>query len=91
MDIRTLHVVSLDVWGNEIDGYEVNSAYYTGIDITCDIESDQDIITSLQVGEGFLSDKANIDTITIDGDPDFMITVDDTETGYPLYQLHANR
>ena len=33
-----INVLSLDVWGNEEDGYEVNNQFRTGIDLLADMD-----------------------------------------------------
>lgn len=70
----------LDVWGNEIDGYEVNNRSKLKIVELSKDATDQEILDVIGI-----SDCA--DLVTIDGD-DMMIFVDDID-GMPLYQLTA--
>ncbi len=79
-------VLSLDVWGNENDGFDVNQSFYTNhyIDIP-DINNDADIIVEL-IDNGLLKSHATTDNIEIDGD-DFMLYVSESKTGCPLFHL----
>lgn len=75
-------VWSLDVWGNDEDGYEVNDRSRCGeIEFDADTAKDQDINDALVAG-GFI---CACNALNIDGD-DGMLFVD-TADGKPLYQL----
>jgi predicted RNA binding protein YcfA (HicA-like mRNA interferase family) len=80
-------IYSLDVWGNEEDGFEVNNRQRAGDIEILDGASDEDIIKTLKQ-EGFLKAKVKASQIHIDGD-DYAMNVDDAETGEPIYQLES--
>lgn len=83
--MATYRVYSLDVWGNETDGFEVNDRRQIG---TVEIEDDTpdgSILGRLQA-KGYLDESLSIIDVCIDGD-DEVIFIDTTHTGYPLLQL----
>ena len=80
-------VCSLDVWGNNEDGYEVNDIWQVGvIELPDNIEdcTDQYILKTLQ-GEGFLAPHFPFELINIDGD-DTILFIDSLDS-YPIFQL----
>jgi len=78
-------VFSLDVWGNNTDGFEVNDRSHSG-DILIPLDaSDKDIIKTLKKSK-FLYNRMRTKTFSIDGD-DIMLYVEFAKTTEPLYQL----
>jgi len=84
--MKRFQVIAIDVWGNETDGYVVNNAFKTGKIIEVVGDDDSSVINALIEIE-YLTDKANTDTVTVTGEDDFMLSVDATDTGEPLWQL----
>lgn len=86
-DITKYEVLSLDVWGNVENGFEVNQSFHTGryIEIGED-DRDEDIINKLQEME-VLSEKANIRTVEVDSNSEYNIYINDAETTEPLFEL----
>lgn len=96
-------VWGLDVWGHvesdpkecdctsECPGYTVNDCFRIGtVEIFvpspgCEDRSG-DVVLALVDG-GFLTSDCTSDTIEVDGDPDFMIEIDDKSDGRYLLQL----
>ena len=96
-------VWSLDVWGNEEDGFDVNdrSCYERGVEFPTthnvynkgteaefshNYPSDQQILETLQE-IGFLKDRCTLADITIDGESDNTMYLEDSKTGFPICQL----
>lgn len=76
----------LDVWGNEKDGFEVNdrsrfSVANVGEDF---FEAEDWEILAFLKDEGFLKNTVKLSQITIDGDGESNITVDEKKSGRPL-------
>ena len=96
-------VWSLDVWGNVKDGFGVNdrSCYRRGVEFPTthnvynagtenefsnDWPSDQQILETLQE-IGFLNDRCALADITIDGESEYTMYIEESETGFPICQL----
>lgn len=78
-------VWSLDVWGNQEDGFEVNDRRRAGSLIMAKDSSDGSIVRRL-VAEGFLRRGTSLSDVEISGDDEFIL-VDDYRTGEPVLQL----
>jgi len=87
MDMHKLTVVELDIWGDEVDGFEVNNAFYTsyslGVSEDC---SDAKIIQGL-IDIDYLSVDVTEDDVEIDGDPEHGLYINLAENGKPLIHL----
>jgi alpha-tubulin suppressor-like RCC1 family protein len=79
----------LDSWGNAEEGWDVNDRSKVGTIALPKDASDTEIIVELKKHR-YLSSKASEDDIAIGGD-DMMITIDDAETGEPLYTLEVDQ
>ena len=96
-------VWSLDVWGNETDGFDVNDrscfdrevhfpttykVYNQGKpgEFSDNWPTDQQILDTLR-SIGFLSDKCKLTDITIDGESDCSLYIDQADNGMPICQL----
>ena len=62
-------IIEYDVWGNKVDGYEVNNAFRTGnmVEIDIDNDSDKTIIKKLK-DAGYLAKGLHTTSFEIDGD-----------------------
>lgn len=80
-------VWSLDVWGNEHDGYEVNDRSKFGIydKPYADIDTDEKVLDFLK-GIGFLRADVKASQLIIDGD-ETMLHVDIARNGAPFAQI----
>lgn len=77
-----------DVWGNEVDGYEVNNQCVEATDvIIADDATDQDIINYLFQHEYLNDDGLWLYEIENNGD---FIEIFAKETMMPLYSLRRN-
>lgn len=77
-----------DVWGNEVDGYEVNNQCVEAEDIViADDATDDDIINYLQLA-GYLNTNET-SLFNVEDNVDF-IEISVKETGMPLYLLRRN-
>jgi hypothetical protein len=85
---KTWRVYTLDVWGNEDDGFEVNDRSRAGTVVIPTDATDEDIVRLLRAN-AFLDPRVKASDIDIDGD-DYSMTVDDAKTGQPIFQLEAN-
>lgn len=100
-------VWSLDVWGNENDGFNVNdrSCFERGMEFPTthvvynegtegefsdDWLSDQQILETLQE-IGFLSDKCTLADLTIDGESESSLYIEESANGFPICQLEHVR
>lgn len=79
-------VRSLDVWGNEEDGFDVNDSWRIG---EVEISDDADPIEVL-FEEGYLSDIGRVRS-EVQYDDDGMMTIACEMTGKPLYLLFATK
>ena len=80
-------VVSLDVWGNRRDGYEVNDAYSTGVYININEDtSDADIIKLLKAA-GFLKKTCKNKSFSVNGEFGYSLHITHEPTDYPVYDL----
>lgn len=90
MNKHLFSVYSLDVLGNELEGFEVNDRNNLG-DVELDPSDDQDIIQALLDADILASFSGTVaDTFVIDGD-DSLIFIDSKSDGFPLLQLERVR
>lgn len=88
MKTQQFEIITLDVWGNEEEGFEVNDLHRTGDFITITEEAtDADIIVALVVA-GYVNEKY-ISAVQLDWLDDGFIEVNSNATGKPVYQLIA--
>lgn len=77
-----------DVWGNEVDGYEVNNQCVEAEDIViADDATDADIINYLQLAGYLNTNDASLFEVEDNGD---FIEIFAKETMMPLYSLRRN-
>jgi hypothetical protein len=88
MSTYSYTVWSLDVWGNDDDGYEVNDRCKVGtidLDATTVIDSDQGLMEAL-IEAGYL--KPGSDSVgEVEGESDYTLFIGDGDTGCPWLQL----
>jgi len=85
---REYKVITLDVWGNDNDGYEVNNAHYTGQTITLlDSDADQTILKKLNDSD--IGDFPH-DLFDIDGSGEFSLYINWKENGKPELELRLS-
>lgn len=77
---KELAVCSLDVWGNEEDGFEVNQSYSTGVTVLADMSDDY---YYRQIREHFNPRGA----FKIEWQDESNADVSDKATGRPLYVI----
>jgi hypothetical protein len=78
-------VWGLDVWGNDIDGYEVNDRYRMfPIELT-ESYTDEELLQALK-DFGLIQEFCTLDQLNIDGD-DECLFIDDASNGQQIYQL----
>jgi len=83
---RTWKIVSLDVWGNRKDGYEINNATYSGKEIELPAEPTDAQVRLALVHAGYIKKSARLDRLEFDGD-DALIQVSRKSDGLPLVQI----
>lgn len=77
-----------DVWGNEVDGYEINNQCVEAKDIViADDATDADIINYLQLAGYLNTNDTSLFNVEDSGD---FIEIFAKETGMPLYSLRRN-
>ena len=103
MRIVKYDVWSLDVWGNEEEGFTVNDrscfsravefpTYPQGYNRGTDREfwehwpSDKQIVQTL-IDIGFLKDGITVHDVSIGGENEFSLYIEDSANGFPLCQL----
>lgn len=103
MKIVRYDVWSLDVWGNEQDGFQVNDrscfardvefkthprGYNRGTDgeFWSHWPSDLQVLNRLKE-IGFMKDHITLDDILIDGEYEYSLYIEDSETTEPICQL----
>jgi hypothetical protein len=83
--ILRYRIGSLDVWGNEKDGFEVNDVHDLGsIEINEDWTNEQ-IIKSL-VDNGYLNVDA-LDLAGVDSDGEGIVFINEKDTNRPVFNL----
>ena len=103
MNAVSYDVWSLDVWGNEQDGFEINdrSCYQRAVEFPTTHrvynegtghEFSDDWPTDQQVLEtlqeiGFLVDICTLNDIDIDGECEYSLYINEEHNGFPLCQL----
>lgn len=86
MKTYTFDILTLDIWGNEHDGYEVNNAFKTGYQIELSEDcTDDDIFKAIKDITGWTITPSYYE-IENQGDLS-MICIDNTFTGEPALQL----
>ena len=77
--------ISYDVWGNDVDGYEVNQAFHTGEYVEINPEStDKEILISL-IKQGFAKDSICFEAVDITGEPEYSLYFE--YDGKPEFEL----
>jgi hypothetical protein len=87
-------VISLDVWGNARDGFEVNDMHRAGtVEVPYTAQygtgawpTDAAIVKGLK-GAGFLKPRIHTKSIVIDGEADGMLFLEEARNGRPIYHL----
>lgn len=77
----------LDVWGNQEDGWEVNNRRRVGTLGLLPQDASPTAIYYAMKGNLHLGSNCEPRDIRIETDDDTFISIDDAETGEPLYQL----
>lgn len=80
--------VSLDVWGNARDGFEVNNAFRTGTTVEIPDEADHKAIVRILKDEGILKKDVRPSRVEIDDSTEGVIYVNDARNGRPEFQFH---
>ena len=84
--MTTHEVLAIDVWGNSVDGYEINDMCRTGILVDLDDNmSDDQVIKAVRKACGHRGDARRyvLDTFGSCSDTDMCIT--DKKSGKPCY------
>lgn len=81
--MKTWIVYSLDVWGNEEDGFEVNDRCRVGTIETSDEQVDAEVWAAL-IKAGIA--RGSISHASFDGD-DTLIMINTQDDGRPVFQL----
>ena len=84
-------VYSLDVWGNDKDGYTVNDCIDTRIVLNFDDISewgdfDFEVVKALKRAN-LVKKSARYNRFDIDGDIEFTLYINDSKNLFPLYEL----
>ena len=76
-------IIEYELWGNAEDGYEVNSAFHTYRYIEVSEEC-----TDGEILEALNKDYELPNNVSIFGDNEYAILLEDAEDGKPLLELH---
>lgn len=92
MKAKRYHVISLDVWGNEDDGFEVNDRHRIGW-VEVDDTSDEAMLDALRDAHFLnaqcrLGDKGRF-RVRFDWSDETWCQIEQSSNGYPLLQLEA--
>lgn len=85
--MATFNVHALDVWGNADDGFEVNNAFRTATNVTIPEWASDDDVALILIDANILEAGHTGDDLTIEGDPDYMFCIYESETREPLWNL----
>jgi hypothetical protein len=77
---------SLEVWGNEEDGFEVNDRWEVGSVELADDATCADVVKAL-IAKGLITPKTTHEQVDMDDASDVDLLLDDATTGEPLFQL----
>jgi len=81
-------VKSLDVWGNQEDGYEVNNEHNAGkIEIPAMLDNAG--LVKLLKKEGFLKETVTVKQVEIESPGEGFIEIREKKTGEPIYFLYG--
>lgn len=83
---QTWKIMTLDVLGNEGDGYEVNASYYSGREIELAHDASDKQVRDALVESGYLSKASQVRYLEFIGDDD-VINVNRLRDGRPLLTL----
>jgi hypothetical protein len=83
--LAVYRVLSLDVWGNEEDGWDLNQSFSTNRLYEIDFEDDEQILAQLKAS-GELADWISLDDIDIDGDQNTLF-IENSHNSRPLLHL----
>lgn len=87
---NTYQVISLDIWGNNRDGYEVNNSYTTSHEIVIeDYTTDKEIIKMLKAC-GYINKQCHFKSFSVEFNDEYLGDVQYHTTklqGYPICQL----
>jgi hypothetical protein len=78
-------VVSLDVWGNVEEGFEVNDQWKIGT-VEFDADASDEEIVNVLIEDGYLTNGTKAEDLDFDGDDSF-IMISAAETGLPIFNL----
>ena len=88
--VHNYEIITLDVWGNNEDGFEVNDKFATGRFIELkDNATDWDVCQILK-GHGLLLPGTRTRELCITDDGFDTITIDDIDNGQPLFELRRS-
>ena len=86
--MRKYQIATLDVWGNEKDGFEVNNVYKTSDSILLKEDfSNKDVMKALKK-EGFLKKYCQERWLNFECSDYSFICIESARTGEPLYYLY---
>lgn len=81
-------VKSLDVWGNEEDGFEVNQEFHAGeVEIPAMVD-DKELLKIMKKG-GFIKDNVRSSQVEFEDTGGGFIEMKNAKTGEPLYFLYG--
>ena len=82
---RNYEILSLDAWGNDIEGFEVNQSYSTGIIVRiADTDKESDILA--KVKNAYFAENVSVDSLEVT-ENSFEISIASKKSGQPLLQL----
>jgi len=84
---HTLTVASLDVWGNEEDGFDINNAFYTDYTIEVDEYDSNHLIINKLISAEYLHDDVSGDDYIIEGEAEYGLYVFYADTHEPAFHL----
>jgi hypothetical protein len=88
----THELLSLDVWGNEEDGFELNQTFSTGELISFrDDFDDEKLIEVVREALELDPDYFTVSNVAIDGDNEFGLYFTDKNTGKPLVHTRIHQ
>ena len=81
-------VKSLDVWGNEEDGFEVNQEFHAGEVEIPSMVDDKELLKIMKKG-GFIKDNVKSSQVEFEDTGGGFIEMKNAKTGEPLYFLYG--
>ena len=88
--MATYRIWSLDVWGNENDGFSVNDRHEVGSVELSDDATCADVVKAL-IANGLITPQTTAEQVSMDDASDVDLYLDNATSGEPLFHLEREK